>query len=265
MTEIKISIILPNYNSEKYLSRCIQSFLDQDYLQKELIIVDAKSTDSSHSIINQFCSENNSIKWIQERDINVTDGINIGLKYCTGTLIAFLASDVFYYSNDLFSTVAYHYKLVPFDGIYFDYYSYQPQNSKLTLWKCPLIEFNKHNLLSYGTIVGFDNIFIHKRVYEKYHYNPDFNLCSDWEFFLRITDSFKLFMYVEKVATINVQDGQNLSIKFQVEQMRQIREVGELNNTNHIKLYFDTKPDSVKVKAKKVLKKCLRRIGNLIS
>lgn len=263
--QVKISVILPNYNSAKYIGRAINSFLEQDYSNKELIIVDAKSTDGSHEIINDFVSKNNNIRWIKEADRNVTDGINIGLKYCTGDFIAFLASDVFYYSNDLFSTINLNYKLVPFDGIYFDYYVYFPKTRYMRLFKCPPVEFHKNNLLIHGTIAGFDNVFISKEVYKKHQYNPDYNLVSDWEFFLRITQDFSLFMYVEKIGTINVQDGDNLSLKFQAEQQRQLVEVGNMYNTDHVKLFFDNdvQPPSLKNDtkqlAKRIIKKLIRR------
>lgn len=264
MPDVKISIILPNYNSEKYLERCIQSFLDQDYDYKELIIVDGKSTDSSHAIIQSFCDKYTYIHWIKERDFNVTDGINIGLKHCNGDFIAFLASDVYYYSNDLFSTINKNYNFVPFDGIYFDYYCYYPNEKKIALLKCPYLQFNKYNLLTYGTIAGFDNVFISKEVYKKHQYNPKYNLCSDWEFFLRITQDFSLFMHVEKIGTINVQDGNNLSLKFQVEQQQQIREVGELYNVTNLKLYFESQNNNniPSNRIKNVIKRLIKKLIN---
>ena len=49
-----ISVILAVLNGEKYLDRSIKSFLEQDYQDKELIIIDGKSTDNSHSIIENY-------------------------------------------------------------------------------------------------------------------------------------------------------------------------------------------------------------------
>lgn len=255
---MRISVILPNYNSEKFLSKAIDSFLMQNYNNKELVIVDAKSTDGSHLIIKNYAEKFSSIKWIKEADSNVTDAINIGLKYVTGDFIAFLAADVFYYADDIFSTVVENYNMIPFDGILFDYYIYYPGKRCVILNKCPNVAFTKDNLLRFGTIVGFDNIFISREVYKKYRYNHNFNLCSDWEFFLRITQEFSLFIYKEKIATINVQDGNNLSMKYYQEQLKQIKEVGLLYNSNNVDLYFS--PLSSRTKLKRKIKSLVKSI-----
>lgn len=266
-SEIRISVVLPSYNSERCIEKAIESFLKQEYSNKELIIVDGKSTDSTHGIIQNYISKYDCIRWIQEKDINVTDAINIGIKHTTGDFISFLAADVFYYDNDLFETINKNYSQINFDAIYFDYYCHYVQQNKVVLHKCPNITFTKNNLLEYGTIVGFDNIFISKKVYELNLYNPDFNLVSDWEFFLRISQQPFLFFYVEKVCTINVQDGNNLSIVHSKDQINQIKEVGNLYNTDKLTLYFDkliqptifvpTLLFKIKSKSKDLLKKAL--------
>lgn len=258
MSEIKISIILPSYNSEKHIKKAIDGFLDQDYTQKELIIVDGKSTDLTPTIIDSYVTKYDNIFWIKEKDTNVTDAINIGIKHCTGDFIAFLAADVFYYTNDIFSTINRNYKMIPFDGIYFDYYCYYPKRKEVILNKSPNVQFNKNNLLRYGTLAGFDNIFISKVIYVEDQYNPDYNLCSDWELFLRISQKDLLFLYVEKICTINVQDGDNLSLKYQQEQTRQIKEVARIYNTENVVPFFENRTKiSIKRKVKGILKRML--------
>ena len=59
-----ISIIIPNYNKEKYIEKCVNSVLEQSYMPKEIIIVDDCSTDNSRRIIEKLAKENETIKLI---------------------------------------------------------------------------------------------------------------------------------------------------------------------------------------------------------
>ena len=62
-----VSIIIPVYNAEKYLSACVQSALSQTYKNIEIICVDDGSTDSSPEILNKLASDNPSIKIITQK------------------------------------------------------------------------------------------------------------------------------------------------------------------------------------------------------
>src|ERR1035437_6827160 len=257
MNEIKLSVILPNYNNDKYLAKSINSFLNQDYENKEFIIVDGKSSDSSHRIIEKYTSGNKNIVWVKEKDINVTDAINIGLKYCTGDFISFLASDAFYFDNDIFSTINAKHHLLPFDVVYFDHYFYFTQTRRILINKCTGREFSKNNLLMHGTFVGLDNIFISKDVYQKHKYDPKYNLCSDWELYLRISQEKLLFFYMEKICTVTVQDGDNLTQKYRQEQIRQIKEVALLYNSDNVSVYINAE-NSIKAKLKRIVKRIIK-------
>ena len=58
----KISIIVPVYNSEKYLTRCLNSIINQTYKNLEIILIDDSSTDKSKDIIKKYSSLDNRIK-----------------------------------------------------------------------------------------------------------------------------------------------------------------------------------------------------------
>ena len=64
-----ISIIIPNYNKEKYIEKCVNSVLEQKlYAKKEIIIVDDCSTDNSRRIIEKLARENETIKLIYPKN-----------------------------------------------------------------------------------------------------------------------------------------------------------------------------------------------------
>ena len=88
----KISIILPNYNNEKYLKEAIESVLKQTYTNFELIIVDDASTDGSLEIIRAF--NDKRIKVItSEVNRHVAYASNLGIQYASGEYIAKIDSD----------------------------------------------------------------------------------------------------------------------------------------------------------------------------
>lgn len=93
--ESLISIIIPVYNAEKHLSRCIDSVLDQTYKNIEIILVNDKSTDNSGNICNHYKTKNKNIKVLHHEYNHGSAGAsrNTGLKKATGEYIAFIDSD----------------------------------------------------------------------------------------------------------------------------------------------------------------------------
>jgi glycosyltransferase involved in cell wall biosynthesis len=209
MDNPQISIILPNYNGDKYLVQAIESFLHQDLIQKELIIVDGKSTDNSHDIIIDFSEKFKSVKWIKEIDSGISNAFNIGLNYATGNIIGYLGSDDILCKN-IFAEIDTINSWSNFDAVYFNSYTFYPKNKKCDLRKCPDLVLNIDNLLSYGTIVGWQNIYFKKLIYDKYKVNENNKTCMDYEFYLEVLSNTKenlLIIKSEIIATINIFDG----------------------------------------------------------
>lgn len=93
----KISVIIPVYNTEKYIDKCINSVLQQD-LETEIIVVNDGSTDNSKKIIEKY---RDKIIYLEKENGGLSDARNYGLKYATGEYVAFLDSDDFI-EKDLF-------------------------------------------------------------------------------------------------------------------------------------------------------------------
>ncbi|MDU4937966.1 MAG: glycosyltransferase family 2 protein [Clostridium sp.] len=90
---MKISIIIPVYNSEKTLSRCIESIVNQTYKNIEVIIVNDGSTDNSENIILNYIKKNNCIKYIKKNNGGVSSSRNMGLECCEGEYVQFVDAD----------------------------------------------------------------------------------------------------------------------------------------------------------------------------
>lgn len=89
----KVSIIVPIYNAEKSLRRCIDSIVNQTLKEWELILVDDGSNDNSFNICNEYCRRDIRIKAIHKNNTGVSDTRNIGVMNSTGEYIAFVDSD----------------------------------------------------------------------------------------------------------------------------------------------------------------------------
>lgn len=89
-----VSIIMPSYNTGKYIAASIESILNQTYNNWELIIVDDCSTDNSHEIIKEFAIKDNRIRYLKnEKNSGAAVSRNRALREAKGKWIAFLDSD----------------------------------------------------------------------------------------------------------------------------------------------------------------------------
>lgn len=93
MQEPKISVIIPVYNGEKYLERCIKSVLNQNYNNLEIVLIDDGSNDKSQLICDEFAEEDIRIKAFHKSNAGVSSARNLGLEKCTGEYITFVDSD----------------------------------------------------------------------------------------------------------------------------------------------------------------------------
>lgn len=87
----KISIVVPNYNGGATLERTLQSLIDQNYPNLEIIVVDGNSSDDSVGIIQKF--EHHITKWMSEKDSGQSNAINKGVAHCSGDIVNWLCSD----------------------------------------------------------------------------------------------------------------------------------------------------------------------------
>ena len=91
----KISVVVPIYNVEKYLVKCIDSILNQTYKNLEIILVDDGSPDSCPDICDKYKIRDKRIKVIHKENGGLSDARNAGIEIATGKYICFIDSDDF--------------------------------------------------------------------------------------------------------------------------------------------------------------------------
>ena len=136
---IKVSVVVPVYNTSKYLRRCLDSLVNQTLKNIEIIIVNDKSTDNSKDIIKEYENKYQNIKVIHNK-INKGIGYNrnLGIEIASGKYIAFVDSDDYIDLN-----------------LYEKMYEYS-EEKKLNLCVCDLKKVDEEsNVIDYEKIKRF--------------------------------------------------------------------------------------------------------------
>ena len=100
----KISVIIPVYNAEKTLKRCIDSVLQQDYKNLQVILIDDGSTDGSSDLCDLYATKEKRIEVVHQKNGGVCKARNTGLDLATGDYITFLDNDD-YIKENAYSTM----------------------------------------------------------------------------------------------------------------------------------------------------------------
>ena len=90
---VQISVIIPVYNAERYLSACLDSVIEQSYKNLDIILIDDGSTDNSGKICDEYSIKDKRIKVIHKKNEGVSVARNTGLDVATGKWISFVDSD----------------------------------------------------------------------------------------------------------------------------------------------------------------------------
>jgi glycosyltransferase involved in cell wall biosynthesis len=208
---MKISLIITVLNSAKYVAKAIESFISQDYDNKELIILDANSTDGSHEIIESYQKKYpNLIKWIKEDDSGISNARNKALKHVSGDIIGFLGADDILY-KDFYKNLVYHASICDdFDVLYFNYYSVGKGDFTFTL--ASKIKATKRNFLKFAPIASGESFYYKKTVFDKFSFNEKNRFSMDYELNLALSSSKKYqFFPVNISAVFNGSFGDSIS------------------------------------------------------
>ncbi len=124
-----LSIVLPVFNVEKYLERCIKSILEGTYKDLELVIVNDGTKDDSENIIIRYLEKYNNITYIVKENGGLSHARNVGYKYSKGEYIAFFDSDD-YIKKDMYEKLMAKVKDYNYDIVVCDLYMEYEQTGK---------------------------------------------------------------------------------------------------------------------------------------
>lgn len=125
---MKISVIVPVYNCEPYVERCIRSIMEQTYTNLEIICINDGSTDNSGKVLDRLCREDSRIHVIHQQNAGVSAARNRGLDTATGELITFVDSDDAI-EMDMYETLLQYFKDPDVDIVHCGYKRIRPDGT----------------------------------------------------------------------------------------------------------------------------------------
>ena len=127
---MKISVIIPVYNSEKYLSQCIESILNQEFQDYEVILVDDEAKDSSPLICDEYAKKDKRVQVIHKKNGGTADSRNVGLTVATGDYVTFMDNDDYWNSKTALKEIAQQLEQSKADVLMYDTMEYWENTGK---------------------------------------------------------------------------------------------------------------------------------------
>ena len=178
-----VSIITATFNSEKYLRSCIESVIEQDYLDIEYIIVDGKSTDSTLEIIKLYKSKIST--WISEPDQGIYDAINKGIMLAKGDIVGILNSDDLFFDKNVVSRIVNAFKNIDTEIIFADIDFIENYNNKKVIRHYSSKHF-KPWMFRFGFQPAHPTFYTYRKNFDQYgYYRTDLKIAGDFELLLR--------------------------------------------------------------------------------
>ena len=217
-----ISVIIPIYNVEQYLDRCIDSVKKQTYTNLEIILVDDGSPDNCGKMCDEYAEDDKRIKVIHKENGGLSDARNAGIEIATGEYITFIDSDD-YVSLDY---VEYMYKLLKDAGaklsicgvmdVWKNTNIENEDSKKITEYKLSPKEAFENLLFDKGIEICAYAKLYHKSLWEKERF-PKGKVYEDTAIMYKIFDqaeiicfgSKKCYYYIARVGSISKQKGYN--------------------------------------------------------
>jgi glycosyltransferase len=181
----------------------MESFLEQDYPDKEHIIIDGKSSDNTVAIVKEYNPE----VLISEPDNGLYDAINKGIKHCSGDIIALLHADDVFADKYVISKMEKLIREKNVDTAYADLLYVQQDNvdKYVRYWKSG--EFSKKKL-SNGWMPPHPTFFVKRVLYEKYGtFNIDYKIAADYDIMTRLLGLYSVSTAYCPEVTIKMRVG----------------------------------------------------------
>jgi len=183
----KVSIVIPVYNCEKYISQSIESALNQDYPDFEVIVIDDGSTDDTGHILESFSDE---IKIIKKKNGHTGSALNAGIKQMKGEWFKELQADDRLLQNCLADMLEFVHESKKEDTIFYADVNWIDENQRIKFhWKelnyNSLSNFDFNILLLQHNIGNGTSVLIHNSAFKKHGYFDEITKHEDYEMRLR--------------------------------------------------------------------------------
>lgn len=202
----KLSIVTVCFNSEKTISKTIESVLEQKYEDYEYLIVDGGSTDNTKDIIESYIPAfNGKLRYISEKDKGWYDAMNKGIRNTTGDFICFINSDD-YFDENVFDYIGRYidkHKVHNDSIVYGDSTNVYMNSRGEVLYRLikapPDINVSNPNLKDGMCGIRHQSMFTGRKVFDFVgELNLTYRLHADWDFMIKTLKANVDYVYVDK-------------------------------------------------------------------
>ena len=250
---MKFSIIIPAYNAEKTIAKCIESIASQTYKNLEIIIINDGSNDKTQEIVLEYMKNDNRIKLINQKNKGVSYSRNKGIEKAKGEYINFIDADDYIEKNTLEEIEKLTKRNYDFIRYNFIYDTKETKRNNLYEFNNKEIdvELNKNKLykrffLINNTIPTFTPLlFIKKEIVKKIFFDKNLCYLEDADFYIELLNKSKK-CYFKDLKNYTVTINESSSSRRISNKENNINSVINLNKKWLKKKYFDKKM-SVKI------------------
>jgi glycosyltransferase involved in cell wall biosynthesis len=222
----RVSVIIPAYNSERFIGDTISSILNQTFQDFEIIVVDDGSTDGTPQVIQSFGER---VRLISQKNKGGTAARNTGVEEAVGEYISFLDHDDLFLPEKLQLQVDFLDGHREFAGV-FGWAKIFDETGKTVLKNNQPVEseLNLDSMLVYNRIMSFSQVMLRREVFDKVgKLDPRFHIASDYEFWLRMLAAGLTLTSLETFLVSYRVHGQNVSSRsglFREEHIKVVQE-----------------------------------------
>ena len=204
---IKVSIVVPVYNVEKYLVKCLTSLVNQTLKEIEIIVVNDGATDGSEIIIQEFASKYSNIRAFVKENGGLSDARNYGMQYAKGEYIGFIDSDDFV-DLEMYEELYRKAKEADYDVVECNLHHTYEDSEDTEIGK---EIYDKHELIMNGRSVVWNKIYKREWLINTEVIFPKSLIYEDVEFFVKLVPFINTYAYVEPAFVHYVQRNSSIN------------------------------------------------------
>ena len=206
-----ISVVTCTLNSEKHLTKALESVQEQTYKNIEHIINDSYSTDKTLEIIKKYIERNKneySIKFIQSQPKGVANALNVATREATGDIIHYLHSDDYYFEKESLEKVASYFKKNPNLIWLTGNFLVEIKGIKISVPNTRLLRINPERALSCMNFISHENTFMRREAVHLYGgFNEDKDLVVEYSLWLNLLKDNKPLIVNEEFTVFIIHKG----------------------------------------------------------
>ncbi len=203
----KVSIIIPTYNRQSYLSGVIKSVLDQTFDDFEVVLIDDGSTDQTKEVVEKYINtQPDKIKYFYQGNKGPSAARNNGIKQASGEYIAFLDDDDEWLPDKLKYQIDGFSQNQNIGLVYTDYYIIVEGSSAPHIHHCE--EFNRarfETMFYIKNLISTPTIMVRKKCFEKAGlFDENLDVAEDWDMWLRLFRRYDFLRIPQPLVKVNV-------------------------------------------------------------